>query len=186
MTRSADPASIGAMRLGSAWGRATSRRPSGRRWSPRRGAPLRTRRGTPARGPACGPMLHVHARVGRREPVREVAGPVGRAVVDDQQHGAGERLEDRRRDPGQVVGLVIGRQDHPAARPQRARGLGVARRGVSGSIVIVAPSSSGRECTGRYGVRRRPGPTASPVQAAAACRGRRSGSRPRRRRRPAP
>ena len=35
-----------------------------------------------------GPMLHAHARIGRREPVREVAGPVGRAVVDDEQHGA--------------------------------------------------------------------------------------------------
>ena len=144
-------------------------------------------------------MLDADARIGRREPVREVAGAVGRAVVDDEQHGAGERVEDRRRDPGQVLGLVVGRQDDPGARAQRGlrgvrgglrgvrRGLraartflGLGRRGRrlgrrSGSIVIVAPSSSGRECTGRSrGLRTRPGPTASTGSGGRRCRGRRS------------
>ena len=61
-----------------------------------------------------------------------------------------------------------------------ARGVsGVAGDRHRGSIVIVAPSSSGRECTGgpgsrRPGLRTRPGPTASTGSGGRRCRGRRS------------
>ena len=135
-------------------------------------------------------MLHAHARIGRREPVREVAGAVGRAVVDDEQHGAGERVEDRRRDARQVVGLVVGRQDHPGARAQRGlRRLRARSRGwsppVSGALGLASSCGLRRHA----GVSVRVGPRAQdttrirqrrPVQAAAACRGRRSGPSPRR------
>ena len=42
----------------------------------------------PAEALLGGPMLDADARIGRGEAVGELAGPVGRAVVHDQQHGA--------------------------------------------------------------------------------------------------
>jgi hypothetical protein len=57
--------------------------------------------------------------VGGRELVRQLAGAVRGAVVDDQQVGLREDLEDGGRDGGQVLPLVVGRQNDPDAAPGR-------------------------------------------------------------------
>ena len=58
-------------------------------------------------------MADADAWIRRREPVGDYAGAIGRAVVDDEQRRPGERVEDRRADPDEVVGLVVRRQDNP-------------------------------------------------------------------------
>ena len=64
-------------------------------------------------------MPDADPRVVRAELLGQRAGPVGRAVVDDEQRRAGQALEDRGRDPGQVLRLVVGRQDDPCALAER-------------------------------------------------------------------
>ena len=59
------------------------------------------------------PVVHPDARLVGRHPVGHLAGAIGRGIVDDEQGGAGQALQDGRGDAGQVVRLVVGRQDHP-------------------------------------------------------------------------
>ena len=62
------------------------------------------------------PVQNLHAGVRGREPVRDVAGPVRRRVVHDQdprpRGQVPQRPLDHRRE---VVGLVVGRDDEPDA-----------------------------------------------------------------------
>ena len=98
-------------------GRATSRRPSGRPGAapPSRATrnPARYARPRPAFAARCRTRTRASAAA-RRSAMR--AGPVGRAVVDDEERGGRERREDRRRDRLQVLGLVVRRQDDPGPR----------------------------------------------------------------------
>jgi len=48
--------------------------------------------------------------------VGQIAGPVGRAVVDDEDVGLRHRREDRLDDRADVLALVVGRNEHPDAR----------------------------------------------------------------------
>ena len=59
-------------------------------------------------------------RIGGGELVRQASGPIGRLVVDDEQDGRREGSEDRRRDRADVLGFVVGGQDHPDALARRA------------------------------------------------------------------
>ena len=78
-------------------------------------------------------MSDADAFVGRGQLVGDAAGPVRRTVVDHEQHGAGDRCEDRLGDRPDVVGLVVGRQDDP-------------RPGPRGVLV-----GHGRQCSGALG-----------------------------------
>jgi hypothetical protein len=75
-----------------------------------------------------GPVVDVDPRVVRREAVGQVAGPIGRAVVDDEQRGPGEGVEDGGRDRLEVLALVVGREDDPGAGADGVRG-GLGRDG---------------------------------------------------------
>jgi hypothetical protein len=55
--------------------------------------------------------------VGGRQLVGQLAGPVRGAVVDDEQVGLREGLENGARDGGQVLPLVVGWQNDPDAAP---------------------------------------------------------------------
>ena len=65
------------------------------------------------------PVPDADARLSRREAVGKLAGPVRRRVVHDEQRAAGQRLEDRGGDAGQVLRLVVGRHHDPRARTDR-------------------------------------------------------------------
>jgi len=68
-----------------------------------------------------GTMADVDARIGGRQRVREATGPVGGLVVDHEQGGPGEALEDASCDRAEILGLVVGRQDDPGTGAGRAR-----------------------------------------------------------------
>ena len=69
-----------------------------------------------------GPVPDPDPGVDAGQIVGDAAGAVGRAVVDDEQRRAGQRLEDRGRDARDVLGLVVRREHHPGAGPERAGG----------------------------------------------------------------
>jgi hypothetical protein len=62
-----------------------------------------------------GPVEDLDPRVGGRQLVGQLAGSVRGAVVDDEQVGLREGLEDGGRDGRQVLPLVVGRQNDPDA-----------------------------------------------------------------------
>ena len=133
MTRSAVPSSTGAMSDGRAAG---SWLKSASIWTTT-DAPLECDREPVQVGPPetllRRPMSDADAFVGRGQLVGDAAGPVRRTVVDHEQHGAGDRCEDRLGDRPDVVGLVVGRQDDP-------------RPGPRGVLV-----GHGRQCSGALG-----------------------------------
>jgi hypothetical protein len=53
--------------------------------------------------------------VGRCQLVGQLSRAVRGPIIDDQQPRLGQGIEDRRRDAGQVLPLVVGRQDDPDA-----------------------------------------------------------------------
>jgi len=129
MTRSASPATIGAT-FRARRRHATSRRPSGprsRRPPDRDPEPVEVGTGRALLGRAM-----VTRRAGSARPARRpVTGPVGRAVVDHEQHRTGERVQDRLADgrAGLSASLYVGRTTQLPApesgrgRPGRGRSL---------------------------------------------------------------
>ena len=93
---------------------ATSSAPAGER-------DARSRRRRPGRGPPCAARCRTStSSCSAREPVGDLAGAVGRGVVDDQHAPLGRQLlADARDDRLEVVGLVVGRQDEPDGRGRR-------------------------------------------------------------------
>jgi hypothetical protein len=69
--------------------------------------------------------------VGARQAVGDRTGPVGRAVVDDEERRAGGRRENGRGDRREILGLVVGGQDDPGAGPDGLKGGGHRRASVS-------------------------------------------------------
>jgi hypothetical protein len=62
-------------------------------------------------------MEHLDPRVGCRQLVGQLAGAVRGPIVDDEETGFRQGVEDGPGDAGQVLALVIGRQDDPDAAP---------------------------------------------------------------------
>ncbi len=76
-----------------------------------------------------GPMADADPGVGGCELVRDLAGAVGRSVVDDEERRSGQALQDRGGDRPDVLRLVVGRQDDPGSGAgERRRGSRVVRR----------------------------------------------------------
>ncbi len=64
---------------------------------------------------------HVDPRIGGRELVRQLAGAVRGAVVHHQDLQAGVLGQDLGDDPGKVLALVVGRENHQEAVSHRRR-----------------------------------------------------------------
>jgi hypothetical protein len=62
-----------------------------------------------------GPMEHEDARISPRQLVGQVAGAVGRIVVDDKDIGRGDRLLDAAQQGFEVVALLVGGDSHQDA-----------------------------------------------------------------------
>ena len=92
----------------------------------------------PAEALLHGTVADLDPWVARGEGIRDVTGPVGRAIVDHEDRGDRQLLEDGAHDRPEVVRLVVGRHDHPRAAALRARG--VARTG----LLAHGPSVAGR------------------------------------------
>ena len=97
-------------------------------------------------GPA---VPHADPCVGRGQLLRDVAGPVRGGVVHHQQRGAGEGLQDRRRDRGQVLALVERGQHHPGAGAGGWSLDGI-RQGVHVRQVYEAPLTARRRRSRRW------------------------------------
>ena len=119
---------MGAIRRGRTWGR----RPVGVHLEDDRGVarerdlePVEVRR--PDR--LARPVADADPWIVGGEPVRELAGPVRRGIVHDEQRAARQRFQDRRGDAGQVLDLVVGGQQAPHTPLRRPGRNPQARRG---------------------------------------------------------
>ncbi len=70
-------------------------------------------------------VANADARIGGRELIGDLAGAVGRAVVDDEKRRRGQHVEHGGRDRSDVLGLVVGRDDDPDGRREGAHGRAV-------------------------------------------------------------
>ena len=64
-------------------------------------------------------MQHVHTRVGRRQLIGELTRAIGRVVVNDQDVESRILGKDQRNDAGDILALVIRRDDHEGAFAKR-------------------------------------------------------------------
>ena len=117
-------------------GRGRSRRPSARSARRRRRAPGESPRHRPGPRPSLrGPVQDLDVVVRRRQPVGDLAGAVGRRVVDDEDAPRSRQvLAHRADDRLQVVGLVVGRQDQPDGPSRRSPAQ--SRRGTKVSAIV--------------------------------------------------